>query len=145
MKSYVENPDNSEALEAGCRIRAPDFKSPRVWPVEVDSKHSVKFATNEILADERRLKEWREAGFDKFPAMLHAFEIRMDRKLSSMRDTLSSIDNALRNSSTFDEFKSKALETIRDKEVASWIVPDTRKAIETGTGEFAVSGEEDEK
>lgn len=143
LKSYAENPENAETLESGCRIRAQDFKSPRAWSAEVDSKHSVNFATNEILADERRKKEWREAGFDKLPAMLHAFEVRMDRELSSMRDTLSSIDNALRNSSNFEEFKSKALESIRDKEVASWIVRDARNAIETRTGEFAVSDAED--
>jgi hypothetical protein len=137
LKTFVSAPENEAYLQQGRERRASDSSSTRAWSAEVDSKHSVKFATNEILGEERRLQEWRNANFETLPAMIHRFEDQTEKYLSHLHDALLGIEAALKKSTTFDEFKFQALEAIRDKETAKWLVKDARRAIETRTGEFA--------
>jgi hypothetical protein len=137
LKTFVSSPDNNEYLAQGRERRASDSSSSRAWSKEVDSKHSVKFATDEILGEERRLNEWRHANFDTLPPMIHLFEDQTQKYLNHLNGQLIAIEFALKKATTFEEFKSEALEAIRDKETAKWLVKDARRAIETKTGEFA--------
>jgi hypothetical protein len=137
LKTFVSDPKNEEYLKQGREARTRDSSSTRAWSAEVDSKHSVNFATNEILGEERRLQEWRGANFDTLPAMIHRFEDQTEKYLNHLHDTLLAIEAALKKSTTFDEFKFEALEAIRDKQTAKWLIKDARRAIETGTSEFA--------
>lgn len=118
LKTFVSNPDNKEYLDQGRERRASDSSSSRAWSAEVDSKHSVKFATNEILGEERRLNEWRHANFDTLPPMIHRFEDQTQKYLNHLHDRIMAIETALNKSTTFEEFKFEVLESIRDKETA---------------------------
>lgn len=137
LKTFVSDPGNEEYLKQGREARASDSSSTRAWSAEVDSKHSVTFATNEILRDENRLQEWRNANFETLPTLIFRFEDETERYLSYLHDKLAAIETALQKATSFEEFKIQALEAIRDKETAKWLVKDARRAIETGTGEFA--------
>lgn len=137
LKTYVSNPNNNAYLVEGRKHRASDSSFSRAWSAEVDNRHSVSFATNEILGEERRLHEWRSANFATLPVMLHKLEDQTQKYLSSLSGRLCAIESALEKSTSFEDFKSVALAAIRDKETAEWLVKDARRAIENSTGEFA--------
>ncbi len=137
LKDFVDNPENGEYLEQGRVRRASNTSPNRGWAADVDSKYSVKFATSEILHDEKRLNEWREANSNTLPAMLHRLEGQTEKHLSYLQDQLIAIEMALKAASSFEEFKTAALDAIRDKERAKSLVKDARQAIEGKTGEFA--------
>lgn len=137
LKSFVSDPINEEHLKRGRKAIASDHSSNRARSAEVDNKHSVDFATNEILEDERNLRKWQTANFETLPIMISRFEIDARKYIDHLHDKLLAIQTALQKAESFEEFKNQALELVRDGETAKWLVSDARRAIEAGTGEFA--------
>jgi hypothetical protein len=137
LKEFIADPANKDELKERRKYAQKHASAPLAWSSEVDRKHSVKFATNQILADQQRLARWQKAGFDSLPSMLYELERETQGYLSFLHDRQLAYDNALKSSSTFDEFKSKALDAIRDKDLADFLIKDARRAIESKTHEFA--------
>ena len=137
LKTYVSNPSNNTYLEEGRKHRESDSSFSRAWSAEVDNRHSVSMATNQILGEERRLSEWRGANFNTLPVMMHRLEDQTQKYLSSLSSRLCAIESALEKSTSFEDFKSVVLAAIRDRDMAEWLVKDARRAIENNTGEFA--------
>lgn len=137
LKTYIAAASNSAYLEEGRKHRESDSSFSRAWAAEVDNRHSVNFATNEILGEERRLREWQSANFNTLPVMINRLEDQTQKYLSSLSSRLCAIESALEKSTSFEDFKSVALAAIRDKDLAEWLVKDARRAIENRTGEFA--------
>lgn len=137
LKDFVENPVNKEELERGRARRAARSGSTRGSAIDVDSNFSVQFATSQILDDEKRLSEWQGAGFDSLPQMLFRLEKQTQGYLSFLQDQQVAFETALRTSTSFEEFKTTALDAIRDKEQAKQSVKDAKNAIQNKTREFA--------
>jgi hypothetical protein len=137
LKDYLSNPENKSNLDISKKYSENDSGSSRPWSTQVYDRHSVRFATNEILADDRRLKEWEQANFPTLARMLFELERRVDGYLSHLHDQTMALENGLQNSTTYEELRTSVREAIRDKEVAKYIIRDTRKAIESGTDEFS--------
>lgn len=137
LKTFAANPENEEYLKQGRDHRASDSSRNRPWSSEVENRHSVQYATNQIIGEEKRLNEWRNANLNTIPVMIHRFEDQTQKYLSYLSGQLTAIESALKKSATFDEFKSEVLAAIREKETTEWLVKDARRAIETKTGEFA--------
>jgi hypothetical protein len=53
------------------------------------------------------------------------------------RKHVHAIWHALREAKDFEDFRKRALDEIRDKEIANMIIRDTRRAIEQSTDEFS--------
>jgi len=137
LKEFIADPANKDELEERRKYARKDASAPLAWSSEVDRKHSVEFATNQILADQQRLGRWQKAGFDSLPSLLAELERKTEGYLNFLHERQLAYDNALKSSSTFDEFKSKALDAIRDKDIAEFLVKEARRAIENKTHEFA--------
>jgi hypothetical protein len=105
-------PENGEYLEQGQERRASDSSSSRAWSFEVDSEHSVKFATNEIPGEERRLQERKGANVDTLPAMNRRFQVYTEKYPSHLHDPLMATETAIKKFISCDEFKFEALEAI---------------------------------
>lgn len=137
LKTYIAADSNNAYLEQGRKHRESDSYSSKAWSAEVDNRHCVNFATNEILGEERRLNEWRSSNFDTLPVMMHRLEDQTQKYLSNLSSRLCAIESALEKSTSFEDFKSVALAAIRDKDMAEWLVRNARRDIENKTGEFA--------
>ena len=69
--------------------------------------------------------------------MSFELERRLDAELHSHRRVLSALNQAMRTATNFDEFKVKFDEEVRGAELQDFFVGEARRAIESGSEEFA--------
>jgi len=140
LKTFVDAPENAEYLKSCERISART-SSYMPYSTAVDVKYAVKYATNAIVGDEKREREWGDASFTSLPHMISLFENKTERHLEYLDQHVHATWRALREATDFDDFRKRVLDEIRDKEIGDMIIRKTRRAIEQGTDEFSDDGE----
>lgn len=140
LKAFIEAPENADYLKSCERISARTT-SYMPYSTAVDVKYGVQYATNAILSDEKRQREWSDASFRSLPNMISHFENKTERHFEHLDDHVHAIWRALREATDFEDFRKRVLDEVKDKEIGSMIVQKTRRAIEQGTDEFSNNGE----
>lgn len=137
LLDYKSIPDNAEALRA-----RQEFESTRPMPPErtafdVLDKHAVRSATDEIESDRRNREAWRKASLTELPDRIFELQKRTESALATLQNVLGTMSAALKMGESFDDFRTKACNSIRDWESGRFYVSEARRAIESGTDEFA--------
>jgi hypothetical protein len=136
LKTFVDAPENAEYLKS-CEGIAERTSSYMPYSTAVDVKYGVKYATNAILSDEKRQREWSDASFTSLPHMIGQFENKTERHFDHLDQHVHAMWRALRDAKDFEDFRKRVLDEIRDKEIGNMIIRNTRRAIEQGTDEFS--------
>lgn len=140
LKTFVDAPENEDYLKRCERISA-GTSSYMPYSTAVDVKYGVKFATNEIVSYEKRQREWSDASFTSLPHMVSQFENKTERHLEHLDQHVHAMWHALREATDFEDFKKRMLDEVKDHQIGSMIIRNTRRAIEQGTDEFSADGE----
>jgi hypothetical protein len=136
LQAFVDAPENSEYLKS-CERIATRTSSYMPYSTAVDVKYGVKYATNAIISDEKRQREWSDASFTSLPYMISQFENKTERHFEHVDLHVHAMWRALREATDFEDFRKRVLDEIKDKEIGDMIVRNTRRAIEQGTDEFS--------
>ena len=136
LKAFVDAPENAEYLKS-CERIATSTSSYMPYSTAVDVKYGVRYATNAIVSDEKRQREWSDASFMSLPHMISRFENKTERHFEHLDQHVHAMWLALREAKDFDDFRKRTLDEIKDKETANMIIRDTRRAIEQCTDEFS--------
>lgn len=140
LKAFVDAPENADYLKSCERITART-SSYMPYSTAVDVKYGVKYATDAIISDEKRQREWSDASFTSLPHMISQFENKTERHFDHLDQHVHAMWRALREAKDFEDFRKRVLDEVRDKEIGDMIIRKTRRAIEQGTDEFSYDGE----
>lgn len=139
LKAFVDAPENVDYLKSCERISA-GTSSYMPYSTAVDVKYAVKYATNAIISDEKRQREWSNASFTSLPHMISLLENKTERHFEHLDQHVHAIWRALREATDFEDCRKRVLDEVRDKEIGDSIIRNTRRAIEQGTDEFSNDG-----
>jgi hypothetical protein len=136
LKSFVNAPENVDYLN---NLRGSSARTSSYMPysTSIDVKYSVKFATNAIISDEKRQREWSDASLTLLPHMISQFENKTERHLEHLNQHVHPVWRALREATDFEDFRERVLNEVKDQQIGNMIIRNTRRAIEQGTGEFS--------
>jgi hypothetical protein len=140
LEEYVADPANRARLDACVTRREASVRTVKgalEWSDEVRRDKAVEFATASLEDDARRLRSWQEAGGVHLGKKLFEMESRFNADTQSTMDAVIAIHEALRTSSTFDEWRSKVQEQDRANSLARFFVREAKRAIEGRSEEFA--------
>ena len=137
LKEHLNNPEFREELALRHKYARRDSTEGYSQLTEVEKKYGVRIATNQIDADEHRAEEWKLAGFNTLPRMLHTLERDTQGYLAFLHDTVTAFITAMENSSNYEEFRAKGEVALRDIRLRDASLKQTRRAIENRTDEFA--------
>jgi hypothetical protein len=140
LKAFADAPENVAYLKSCERISA-GTSSYMPYSTAVDVKYGVKYATNAIVSDEKRQREWSDASFTSLPYMISRFENKTEHHLEHLDQHVHAMWRALREATDFEDFRKRVLDEVKDKEIGNMIIRNTRRAIEQGTDEFSNDGE----
>lgn len=136
LQTFVDAPENAEYL-ASCERISAGTSSYMPYSTAVDVKYAVKYATNAIISDEKRRREWSDASLTSLPHMISLFENKTERHFDHLDQHVHAMWRALREATDFEDFRKRVLDEVKDKEIGDSIIRDTRRAIEQRTDEFA--------
>lgn len=140
LEDYLADPANREYLKehAAIRERTLAAAQPRLaWSNEVRSNRAVEFATYQLEDKERKRQAWKDAAGVHLGPMLFEMQRGLLAELASHRKTLVAINEGLRTSSSFEEFKLKVQELVQLENVQEFFVRDAERDIENNANEFA--------
>lgn len=140
LKTFVNAPENVEYLKRCERISA-STSSYMPYSTAIDVKYGVKYATNAIIGDEKRQREWSDANLTSLPNMISQFENKTERHFEHLDLHVHAMWHALCEATDFEDFRKRVLDEVKDKEIGNMLIRNTRRAIEQGTGEFSNDGE----
>jgi hypothetical protein len=141
LEDFVADPANGEFLQRQAQRREAasqgEWKTPLGWSDKVRREKAVEFATVSLEVDAKRERTWQQAGGVQMGGLVFDLERRLDAELNAHRRVLSALGEAFRNASTFEELKSVFHEQVRAGELQDFFVGQARRAIESGSEEFA--------
>jgi hypothetical protein len=140
LQAFVDSPENVDYLKS-CERMSRNTSSYMPYSTAIDVKYGVRYATNAIISEEKRQREWCDASLTSLPHMVSEFENKTEHHFDHLDQHVHAIWQALREATDFEDFRKRVLDDIKDKEIGKMIIRDTRRAIEQGTDEFSDDGE----
>lgn len=137
LLDYKAVPDNAEALRARQEFESNRLMPPERTAFDVLDKHAVRFATDEIEIERKNREAWKKASLTELPDRIFELQKRTESALATLQKVLAAMSVALETGENFDDFRTKARDSIRDWESGRFYVSEARRAIELGTDEFA--------
>jgi len=137
LNDYLKKPENVNFLSEIKLSREKNSHIKTSWSMQVYDKYSVKFATNEIEQEEKKLKEWEQANFPTLAKKLFMLELKTERHLKYLQDHVFALTHAIKKATNLEDLKAMVENEIKEKELVDYFIKDTRKAIENKSEEFS--------
>jgi hypothetical protein len=143
LEDFVADPVNEDYLARLAQRRedvaSGEWKSPLTWSDKVRREKAVELATSSLEVDAKRQRTWQDAGGLQIGGMLFELERRVEGELSAQRRVLTALSEAFRTGATFEELRSVFQEQVKASELQDFFVGQAKRAIESGSEEFAAS------
>lgn len=136
LKEFLEEPAQRDLLKMWKDIHNDDVSSQDKFR-RVYERDAVETTTRQIESDAHALAEWESASMITIARKLFKFERDTVGYLRFLHSQQMALQHGLEKATSYEELRAVVLESIRTNDSTEAYVLQTRRAIETGTDEFA--------